>query len=155
LEKLGLRIDFVPAEYKAEGIIEGLVSNEVKGKKILIPRAAVAREVLPEELVKLGATVDVVEAYKTIKPKGKTGELREMLKNKEVHVITFTSSSTVTNFISMFNKEEISDLLNGVTIACIGPITAETAEKNGLKVSIIPGNYTVEAFTDAIVDFYQ
>jgi uroporphyrinogen III methyltransferase/synthase len=78
-----------------------------------------------------------------------------MLKNKEIHVITFTSSSTVTNFISMFNKEEISDLLNGVTIACIGPITAETAEKNGLKVSIIPGNYTVEAFTDAIVDFYQ
>ncbi|MEE9190416.1 MAG: uroporphyrinogen-III synthase, partial [Candidatus Neomarinimicrobiota bacterium] len=130
-------------------------SNEVKGKKILIPRAAVAREVLPEELVKLGATVDVVEAYKTIQPKGKTGEIREMLKNKEVDVITFTSSSTVTNFISMFNKEEISDLVNGVTIACIGPITAEIAEKNGLKVSIIPGNYTIEAFTDAIVDFYQ
>jgi len=155
LEKLDLRIDFVPAEYKAEGIIEGLGSNEVRGKKILIPRAAVAREVLPEELVKLGATVDVVEAYKTIQPKRKTGEFREMLKNKEVHVITFTSSSTVTNFISMFNKEEISDLLNGVTIACIGPITAKTAEKNGLKVSIIPEKYTVEAFTDAIVDFYQ
>ncbi len=155
LEKLGLRIDFVPAEYKAEAIIEGLGSNEVKGKKILIPRAAVAREVLPEELTKLGATVDVVEAYKTIQPKRKTGEIREMLKNKEVDAITFTSSSTVTNFISMFKKEEIIDLLNGVTIACIGPITTDTAEKNGLKVSIIPGDYTIEAFTDAIVNFYQ
>tara|TARA_B100000315_G_scaffold59856_2_gene54301 strand:+ start:12848 stop:14398 length:1551 start_codon:yes stop_codon:yes gene_type:complete len=155
LEKFDLRIDFVPAEYKAEAIIEGLGSNEVRGKKILIPRAAVAREVLPEELVKLGATVDVVDAYKTIQPKGKTGEIREMLKNKEVGVITFTSSSTVTNFISMFKKEEISNLVNGVTIACIGPITAETAEKNGLNVSIIPANYTIEAFTDAIVDFYQ
>lgn len=155
LERLGIRIDFVPPEYKAEAIIEGLGTNEIKGKKVLIPRAAVAREVLPEELIKLGASVDVVEAYKTIQPQGKTDEMREMLENKEIDVITFTSSSTVTNFINMFNKEEISGLVNGVAIACIGPITAETAEKNGLKASIIPENYTIEAFTDAIVDFYQ
>lgn len=155
LEKIGIRIDFVPAEYRAEGILEGLGSNEVKGEKILIPRAAAAREVLPEELVKLGATVDVVAAYKTIQPKGKTDEIREMLENKEIDVITFTSSSTVINFINMFEKEEIPGLMNGVTIACIGPITAETAKKNGLKASIVPESYTIEAFTDAIVEFYK
>lgn len=153
LEDLGIIIDFVPAEYRAEALIEGFDPIEIKGKKILIPRAAVAREVLPEELVKLGATVDVVEAYKTIKPEGKTAKIREMLKNKEIDIITFTSSSTVTNFISMFKKEEISELLDGVVVACIGPVTADSAKKYGLEVSIMPEDYTIEAFTDAIVDF--
>lgn len=154
LEKLGIRIDYMPSEYKAEAIIEGLSSKEIKGKKILIPRAAVAREVLPEELAKMGATVDVVEAYKTVRPEKKTDGIKKMLKNKEIDAITFTSSSTVINFVDMFKKEEISDLVNGVPIACIGPITAKTAEKYGLKASIIPEHYTIEAFTDAIVDFF-
>lgn len=154
LEKLGIRVDYMPSEYKAEAIIEGLGSKEIKGKKILIPRAAVAREVLPEELAKMGAAVDVVEAYKTVRPEKKTDGIKKMLKNKEIDAITFTSSSTVINFVDMFKKEEISDLINGVPIACIGPITAKTAEKYGLKASIIPEHYTIEAFTDAIVDFF-
>ncbi len=156
LERLSVRVDFIPSEYKAEAIIEKLGTNKIKGNKILIPRAAVAREVLPEELVKLGATVDVVDAYKTIEPEErKSSVIREMLKNKEIDVITFTSSSTVTNFLKVFNDQEISDLISNVTIACIGPITAKTAEKYGLKTSIIPENYTIEAFSDAIADFFQ
>lgn len=154
LEKFGIRIDYVPSEYRAEAIIEGLGLEKIRGSKILIPRAAVAREVLPEELVKMGAIVDVVDAYKTIRPKKKTDGIKKMLKNREINAITFTSSSTVINFIDMFKKEEISNLINGVPIACIGPITAKTAEKYGLKASIIPEHYTIEAFTDAIVDFF-
>lgn len=155
IEKLGINIDFVPSEYKAEAVIEGLGSKEINGKKILIPRASEAREILPKELAKMGAIVNVVEAYKTIRPVEKTDKIRDMLKNKEISAITFTSSSTVTNFVSMFEKDEISGLVNGVAIACIGPITAKTAEKCGLKASIVPDNYTIESFTDAIVDFFS
>ena len=155
LENLGIIIDFVPPEFIAEAIIEGLGYKEIQGKNVLIPRAAVARETLPVELVKMGAIVDVVDAYKTIRPENKIKDIKEMLINNNVDAITFTSSSTVTNFVNFFGENEIPKLVNGVTIACIGPITADTAEKHGLKAKIIPKKYTVEAFAEAIADFYK
>lgn len=153
IEELGLRIDFVPKEYRAEGIIEGL--GDVKGKRILLPRAEVAREILPEELTRMGATVDVITTYKTVKPEGKTKEMRDMFKEGTVDVVTFTSSSTVTNFLGMFEEGEGIGLLKNVKVASIGPITAETAKRHGIETEIMPKDYTVPALAQAIVDYYK
>lgn len=155
VEKFGIRIDVIPSEYRAEAVIECIGKENIHGKRVLLPRAAVAREILPDELKNMGALIDVVDAYKTIRPDEKTDEIKKMLTNKEVDVITFTSSSTVTNFVDMFDKYELQEMIKGVVIASIGPITAETAEKLGLKPQIIPKKYTIESFTDEIIEYYQ
>ena len=153
IEALGLRLDFVPKEYRAEGIIEGL--GDVKGMRILIPRAEVAREILPEELARMGAAVDVVTAYKTIRPEAKTGEIKDLFKDGKIDVVTFASSSTVTNFLEMFEDGEGVRLLKDVKVASIGPITAETARKHGIETAVMPKDYTIPALAEAIVDYYK
>lgn len=153
IEELGLRIDFVPKEYRAEGIIEGL--GDVKGKRILIPRAEVAREILPEELSRMGGAVDVVTAYRTIRPEGKTAEIRDLFKQGKIDAVTFASSSTVTNFLQMFEDGEGIKFLMDVKVASIGPITAETARKKGIETAIMPKDYTIPALAEAIVDYYR
>ena len=102
----------------------------------------------------MGAEVDVVEAYRTIKPRGSGKRLRQLLKNEEIDVITFTSSSTVNHFVEILKKENLKKLLKGIAIACIGPITTQTAKKWGMKVHIQPKKYTIPAFTQAIVDYF-
>jgi uroporphyrinogen III methyltransferase / synthase len=156
LEK-GIRPDFLPDEYRAEAMVDEFKKLGAKGLRILIPRAMEARDLLPDELRKMGGHVDVVEAYRTVMPDTGTGKVRAMLEAGEIHMVTFTSSSTVTNFIAMFKAEsdQIIQWMEGVDVACIGPVTAKTAEENGLKVSIAGKEYTIEALTDAIVDYYS
>jgi len=153
---MGINPDLVPDEYKAEGIIEALRGKDLKEVNILIPRAAEAREVLPNELSKMGARVDVVEAYRTVMPDTGAEKLGKMLENGEIDMATFTSSSTVMNFVYMFKGQEdnLRQWMRNVAIACIGPITAKTAEKNGFNVSITPKDYTIEALAGAIVDYF-
>ncbi len=153
IEELGLRLDFVPKEYRAEGILEGL--GDVKGMRILIPRAEVAREILPDELVRMGAAVDVVTAYKTVRPEGKTEDMMDLFKQSKIDAVTFASSSTVTNFLQMFDEGVGIRFLKDVKVASIGPITAETARKYGIETSIMPKNYTIPALAEAIVDYYK
>ncbi|MEK7850428.1 MAG: uroporphyrinogen-III synthase, partial [Deltaproteobacteria bacterium] len=153
IEALGLRLDFVPKEFRAEGIIEGL--GDVKGMRILLPRAEVAREILPDELTRMGATVDVVTAYRTMRPEGKTAEIKDLFREGKIDIVTFTSSSTVTNFLQMFEEREGADLLHDVKVASIGPITAETAKKHGIETKIMPKNYTIPALAEAILDHYH
>ena len=153
IEELGLRLDFVPKEYRAEGIIEGL--GDVKGMRILIPRAEVAREILPDELVRMGAAVDVVTAYKTVRPEGKTENIMDLFKQGKIDAVTFASSSTVTNFLQMFDEEVGISFLKGVKVASIGPITAETARKYGIETAIMPTDYTIPALAEAIVNYYK
>lgn len=155
VERLGIKVDFVPAEYKAEGIIEGLGREQLKGQKILIPRAEVAREVLPTELKRLGALVDVVDTYKTVRPVGDVEKVRQMLSDKKIDAVTFTSSSTVENFVAMFPGEDVKSLLDGALVASIGPITSETAQKLGLKIDIMPKDYTIPALTQALVEHFS
>jgi len=155
IEDLGIRVDLLPKEYRAEAIIAGLGKNKIKGKSFLLPRALKAREVLPEEIKRLGGKIDVVAAYRTIKPKEKTDGMRKMLQQKEIDVITFTSSSTVENFVSMFQKGEAPGLLEGITVACIGPITKDTASVLGIKTDIMPEKYTIPALTDAIGEYFK
>ncbi|NJD67508.1 MAG: uroporphyrinogen-III C-methyltransferase [candidate division NC10 bacterium] len=146
--------DVVPAEFRAEGIIEALGPHDLRGAKVLIPRAEVARDLLPMELAQRGATVDVVPVYRTV-PSGTARDvLKPLLQDRQVDLITFTSSSTVTNFVEALAQEDLKAICEGVRIACIGPITKETAERVGLTVDIMPQQYTIPAFTAAIVDHF-
>jgi uroporphyrinogen III methyltransferase/synthase len=152
----GVKPDLVPEEYRAEAVVEAFRKRGVKGLRILLPRAAEAREVLPQELEKMGAAVEVVEAYRTVMPEGDKNGIRAMLEKGDIHMVTFTSSSTVNNFMEMFEGEsdQLFKWMEKVTVACIGPVTAKTAQERGLSVRITPSDYTIEALAKAIVDWF-
>lgn len=150
LEQMGLCPDLVPSEYRAEAILDGLFGEELKGRRFLLPRALVARDVLPETLRQWGAEIDVIPAYQTVLPREKTSEMIEWLRSGGIDCLTFTSSSTVSNFFSLFEKDAILPLLRGVCVACIGPITAKTAQEHGLEVDVMPSDYTIAGLVGAI-----
>jgi len=155
LRMKGAQVDYIPKEFVAESILKGFKSMDVKGKQILLARVKKARDVLPQGLKRMGAKVDVVEVYRTIKPRGGAMKLKRLLKNKEVDVISFTSSSTVRHFIDLLKKEDLKNLLSGIIIACIGPITAQTVKEAGLKVHIQPKEYTIPGLTQAIAKYFK
>jgi len=152
----GIKLDLMPDEYRAEAIVADFRKWQITGAKVLLPRAAQAREVLPEELKKMGAHVDVVTAYQTIKPDYDTEKVRNMLKEGTVDMVTFTSSSTVNNFVKMFEQDtdNLRKWMSHVPVACIGPVTATTARKNGFHVEITPPKYTIGALTDSILHYF-
>jgi uroporphyrinogen III methyltransferase/synthase len=154
--ELGIRLDLMPDEYRAEAIVEALKVWQIKGARILLPRAAQARETLPEELRKMGAHVDVVSAYQTVKPEYDTEKVRKMLKNGTIHMVTFTSSSTVLNFVDMFDvdHDRLVEWMRAVAVACIGPITAKTAQMKGFKVDLIAPEYTIDSLRESILDYF-
>ena len=155
-QRFGIVPDLIPKEYRAEAIVEEFKEMGIHPGKVLIPRAAKAREVLPEGLKKMGFKVNVVAAYQTVKPEQDTAMVAEMLRENKIDMVTFTSSSTVTNFLGMIDRHDRSlrNSLAGVTVACIGPVTAKTAEENGLDVALIPGEYTIDSLTDVILEYY-
>lgn len=144
---LGVRVDFTPSEFVAESVVEEFPEDPA-GKRVLIPRAKEAREVLPQKLREKGAQVDVVTSYQTEIEESCAPPVREMLQRGEIDIITFTSSSTVKNFIQLVGRESVPE---GVTVACIGPITAQTAEEHGLKPDIVAEEYTIEGLVRALV----
>ncbi|MGQ9629021.1 MAG: uroporphyrinogen-III C-methyltransferase [bacterium] len=149
LRDLGLLADAVPEEYRAEALVPAL--GDVEGKRILIPRAEVARDVLPEGLIAKGASVDIAPVYRTIKPKGGAEEALKMLREGNLDVITFTSSSTVRNLIDILGGEEGAlRCINRSQVACIGPITAETARRSGIRVDSVAQPHTIEGLVRAI-----
>ena len=152
----GIRPDLVPSEYRAEAVVEAFRGFSVRGMKILLPRAAQAREMLPDELQKMGAEVHVVEAYRTVRPEGDRILVAKMLERGEIHMVTFTSSSTVLNFVDMFDAERarLREWMTKATVACIGPVTAKTAEAQGFLCKVVPTEYTIEGLTEAIVQYY-
>ena len=154
LKERGIRVDYVPKEFVAEAILKGFKEMVVKGKRILLARVKEARDVLPQGLRKMGAEVDVVAAYQTVKPKGGSRRLKKLLRDGGIDAITFTSSSTVNHFAELLKKEDLKKLLNGIAIACIGPITAQTAKKLGMKVHIQPKEYTIPALVQAISNYF-
>jgi uroporphyrinogen III methyltransferase/synthase len=152
LARYGLRADLIPTEFQAEGIIESLADRGLQGQRILIARAQVAREILPDQLRAQGATVDVVHVYRTVRPDTETVRLLDMFAGGGIDMVTFTSSSTVTNFVELLGGlEPMRKAVGETPVACIGPITAATAEGYGLKTLVMPSENTVPALTDAIV----
>lgn len=149
----GITADLVPSAFKAEELAEALAKEITNGDKILFPRAKVAREVLPESLRALGAEVDVCAAYETMASLENAEELLTALENGEVSLVTFTSSSTVTNLLSALGDKK--DLLNKLTIAAIGPITADTCKKHNLEPAIVADTFTISGLTSAIENHYK
>jgi uroporphyrinogen III methyltransferase/synthase len=154
VEAWGLQVDLVPSEFKAEGVLQALDERGIAGKRFLIPRAKEAREILPEEIQKKGGEVDVVPVYQSVRPDHDPAILETLLRAKRVDMITFASSSTLRNFMEILGPERRL-WLTGSAIACIGPITAETAREFGLKVDVMPTEYTLPALGESIVDYFR
>lgn len=155
IENLGINCSFVPEEFVAEALIEGLKDEDLKGKRMLLPRADIARKLLPETLTSLGAVVDDITVYRTVLGSGNIDVIKQMLSKKQVQVITFTSSSTVKNFVKMINEENLHQLLEGVVIASIGPITSDTAKNLGLNVTVEAKEYTIPGLVQGIIHYFQ
>ncbi len=142
-----------PPKYVAESVVETLKEIEnLKGKRIFMPRADIARSYLPEELQKLGANVVEVVAYKTIVANNGDNTILESLKNEMVDIVTFTSSSTVKNFVKITGKDNLAVFKEKVQFASIGPITTKTAEEMDINVSIKADEYTIPGLVTAIVE---
>ena len=154
LEAKGLRADLVPGEFRAEAILKELAPEEMRGKRVLLPRAAQARDVLPDTLREWGAQVDVIEAYRTVQARSEAGVL-EGLRRREADMITFTSSSTVANFAALVAERDRRELLSNVAVGCIGPITQKTAEELGIRVDVVSQDYTIPGLTKAIVEYFK
>jgi uroporphyrinogen III methyltransferase/synthase len=155
LQEKGVRVSYTPKEFIAEGILRGFKKIELKGKRILLARAEKARDILPKGLRKMGAKVDVVETYRTTKPRGGSKALKQLLVDGKFDAITFTSSSTVNHFVELLKKEDLKKLLKGITIASIGPVTTEAAKKLGMRVQIQPEQYTIPDLTQAIAKYFS
>ena len=153
LAEHGLTADLIPSAYKAEELAEALAGEITAGDKILLARAKVAREVLPESLRKIGAIVDVVTAYETVADCENKDELIEALESGEASIVTFTSSSTVTNLLEVLGDKK--ELLNKAALAAIGPVTADTLKKHGYTPAINAAEYTIDGLMTAITNFYN
>jgi len=153
IEALGLRVDLVPDEFIAEGILKSFAAMDLQGKKILIPRAAKARDVLPQGLRNQGAEVDVAVTYRTVNSGRKKEELLACFDAGDVDVITFTSSSTVTQFRDIMGKNYV--LPPQIKIACIGPVTAATAIEAGFPVDIRQEEYTMAGLVQSLVKYFE
>ncbi|HXZ79285.1 MAG TPA: uroporphyrinogen-III synthase [Terriglobales bacterium] len=152
IEDYGLPVDVEPEEYIAEAVVEAL-RDRVRGKRVLLARAKVARDVIPNELDKLGARVDVVVAYETVLPESSRTALLEALQDRKhkLYAITFTSSSTARNFVELLGDDKAhSALLDGVKLASIGPVTSSTLRELGLRVDVEASEYTIPGLIKAL-----
>ena len=154
LREHGVRVDVVPAEYRAEGLVERLRGLLGQGERVLLPRAAQTRDVLVTSLRARGIDVVEVPAYTTRRAEGNGARLGDALVAGTVDVVTFTSSSTARNFAELFSDAERLAWRDHVLIASIGPITAATAAEYGLTTAIMPAEYTIPALARAIVDWF-
>jgi uroporphyrinogen III methyltransferase / synthase len=151
IEALHLKVDLMGREYVAEGLLEALSAYDLAGRRVLLPRAAVARDLVPAELMLRGAQVDVVEAYRTVAPEGAAAQAAKIFSGgRKPGCITFTSSSTVQNFVEVAG----ADALAGTKVASIGPVTTATARRLGIAVDVEARVFTVDGLVDAVLGLY-
>lgn len=154
LASAGIKAALVPARFQAEGILETLRPEMMRGKRVLIPRAAKAREILPDTLRLWGAHVDIVVAYRTVLPATDTAPLAQMIQERAVDAITFTSSSTVSHFVRLFQPRKLADIVGPTPIACIGPITEQTVKDLGGTAQIVAREFTMPGLVRALVEYF-
>ncbi len=152
LENHGLRPELVTSEYTAEGLAKALEGWELDGLRVLVPRAEVARDALPSLLSMRGAEVEILPVYQAVCPVDTGPALLRLFGAEGVDVITFTSSSTVANFVRAFPDDKLPAVLGDAEVACMGPVTADTARKLGLRVDIVAREYTTHGLVQAIVE---
>src|SRR5436190_3288682 len=159
LARAGLKVDLVPAEYRAEAVLRAISEvAEVRGLNVLLPHADIGREIIADALRKQGAEVSVVVAYRTVaEDPEREGEpdIYRMLLERSIDVVTFTSGSAVRSFVKVLGAEPAADLLRTTTVASIGPVTAEAAAQHNIHTTIMPSQYTVAALVDAIVRYFE
>ena len=156
VRRFGIDADLVPETFQAEGLIDVLKRAGVSGQRVLLARAAQAREVLPEELERSGAFVRVVKVYKTVVPVIERERVQQLFREHSIDVVTFASSSTVRNFSQLFDgAHDLKKRLNGTIIASIGPITAKTIRETGLDVHVMAAQNTIPALVQSLVDYIR
>lgn len=155
LKEKGVPIETMPKEFVAEAVLEEFKKMDLRGKRLLLCRAKKARDLLPMGLRRLGAEVHVVEAYRTVKPRGGSKALKKILADRPIDVITFTSSSTVNHFMELLEKGNPRNVLRGMAIASIGPVTSKTVREWGLEVHVQPHDYTIPGLAQAIAGYFS
>lgn len=155
LRREGVRPDVVPDEFRAEGLLRSLHGPAWRGKRVLLARAAQARAVLPQELRRHGARVDVVAAYRTVLPAQSRRRAQRVFATLKPDAITFTSSSTARNFFSLLGPAAARRALTGVAVATIGPVTSRTVRALGLRVAVEANPYTVPALVRALASQFR
>jgi uroporphyrinogen III methyltransferase/synthase len=170
VKNYGMKVDLIPGDFRAEGLIESFVklgqghstasgqkiknSGLLKGMRFLLPRAEKAREIFPEKVRELGGEIDVPVVYRTVKPESRGKRLRRFLREGRISMATFTSGATFDNFREIMG-EDADEYLQGIPIAAIGPVTAKSIEKAGLRVDIMPKEATIEAMVEEIIQWIQ
>ncbi len=155
LKEFGIICDIIPNTYRAESVAEAFADIPLENKKILLPRAKKARSVLPDELKKMGADVSEVIAYETVPEEMDLNQFTEILKEKQVDMVTFTSSSTVENFKTLIPEDKFQSIISTACLACIGPVTAKTASNHGIQPDIIASDYTIPGLVTSIIDYFK
>lgn len=159
LARHGLKVDLTPSEFRAEQLLKSIAAGgDVRGRRFLLPRADIGREVMADELRKGGADVTEVVAYRTVVAEAeREGEpdIYQMLLERRIDVVTFTSPSAVRNFVNVLGAEPAADLLRTTVVASIGPVTAEAASQFQIQTTVMPAEYTARALVDAIVKYFE
>jgi uroporphyrinogen III methyltransferase/synthase len=155
LREHGLVADVVPLAFKAEVLLEALSPHVSAGDKVLLARAQIARDVLPQGLVRLGVEVDVAPVYKARHVTEIPPEAQAAFQEGKVDILTFTSSATVHNFVSLVGKERFQALAKGAVVAAIGPITGGTLKEYGISAQVQPEGYTIPSLAAAIVEYFE
>jgi len=159
LQRYGMRVDLMPAEYRAEGVVEAMkAEGPLKGTRVLLPRADIGRDLLSDALSQAGAVVTEVVAYRTTLAQGdRSGDrdIYRMLLDGQIDAVTFTSASTVRNFAQIHGAEQAADLLRGTVVASIGPVTAEAGQQLGIATTVMPKRYTIPDLVDALVEHFR
>ena len=154
LEERGLSPALIPDDFRAEGLIEALPEN-LSGQRILLPRAEAAREHLPDTLRARGARVDVVTVYRTQRPLAGASRLRRSLGEEKIDCITLTSGATAQNLVDMLGTADLSELLKGIAVAVIGPVTRDCAAQVGLRADIQASSATIPDLVLAIDRYFD
>jgi uroporphyrinogen III methyltransferase/synthase len=156
LKQRGLTVEELPVKFHAEGLLEKLEAELKPGERVLLPRGDLAREVLPRELKEKGLVPIEIDVYETVLVESQDELALEWIREKNIHMITFTSSSTVTNLLEVLRRRGIAnpvEVLAGIPIASIGPITSQTVVDAGLKVTIEPEDSTLDSLIQSIVNY--
>jgi uroporphyrinogen III methyltransferase/synthase len=157
LTRFGLKVDLVPEDHSASGVAAAIKdAGPLRGKRVLFPKADIARDTLPEELRAAGAQVTEVVAYRTVTAEGDAhlGIYRQLL-DRQIHVVTFSSASAVRAFVAIYGADQAVDLLNHTIVATIGPVTADAAHRYGITPQITPASSTIPALVDALVAHFR
>ncbi|MCL6472781.1 MAG: uroporphyrinogen-III C-methyltransferase [Firmicutes bacterium] len=149
VKRLLINIDITPKEFVAEGLIEEFKQIGIAGQNFLIPRAKVARDILPDTLREMGGEVDVVEVYQTVLDEAAASRIKKLIAEKSIDIATFTSPSTINNFVEILGLD-FKELMKDITVAVIGPVTKDAVEKFGLKVDVVAEEYTIPGLVNAI-----